>query len=74
MQITVKLYASFRLKWFKEAVKECPHGTEAFDIVKEIGIPIQELGSIVINGRHASLHDKLREGDILSLMPLIGGG
>ena len=74
MQVTVKLFASFRIKWFKETIKECPHGTEVIEIVKEIGIPVNELGIVLINGRHASLNDKLQDGDIVSLMPLIGGG
>ena len=74
MQVTVKLFASFRIKWFKEAIKECPCGAEVIDIVNEIGIPVNELGIALINGRHASLNDQLQDGDIVSLMPLIGGG
>jgi len=74
MHVSVKLFASFRLKWFKEAVREYPPGIEVLDIVQEIGIPAKELGIILVNGRHASLHDKLQDGDIVSLMPLIGGG
>ena len=74
MQVTVKLFASFRNKWFDEAVRECPHGAEVIDIVKEIGIPANELGIVLVNGRHASLHDKLQDGDVVSVMPLIGGG
>lgn len=74
MQVTVKLFASFRLKWFKEAIKDYPQGTEVSEIVKEIGIPVNDLGIVLINGNHASLNDKLHEGDTVSLMPLIGGG
>ena len=74
MQVTVKLVASFRLKWFKEATQEYPPGVEVLDIVNEIGIPVNELGIVLINGHHASLNDKLQDGDIVSLMPLIGGG
>ena len=74
MQVTVKLVASFRLKWFKEATQDYPHGVEVLDIVNEIGIPVNELGIVLINGHHASLNDKLQDGDTVSLMPLIGGG
>lgn len=74
MQITVKLFASFRLKWFKEAVKDCPPGTEIMDIVNEIRIPDHEIGIVLINGQHASLRDTLHDGDVVSLMPLMGGG
>jgi molybdopterin converting factor small subunit len=74
MQVTVKLFASFRFKWFKDAIRNYPDNAVVSDIVAEIGIPVQELGIILINGRHASLHDTVHEGDVVSLMPLIGGG
>ena len=74
MQVTVKLVASFRLKWFKEATQEYHPGVKVLDIVNEIGIPVNELGIVLINGHHASLNDKLQDDDIVSLMPLIGGG
>lgn len=74
MLVTVKLVASFRLKWFQESTREYPCGVEVLDIVSEIGIPLSELGIVLINGNHASLNDKLQDGDIVSLMPLIGGG
>ena len=73
-QITVKLFASFRFKWFKEAVRECPPGTMILDIVTEIGIPVNELGIVLKNGLHATIHDTLQAGDVVSLMPLMGGG
>jgi len=74
MQVTVKLFASFRIKWFKEATSEYTQGVEVLDIVNEIGIPVNDLGIVLINGNHASINDKLQDGDIVSLMPLIGGG
>ena len=74
MQVTVKLFASFRIKWFKEATREYPQCVEVLDIVNEIGIPVNDLGIVLINGNHASINDKLQDGDIVSLMPLIGGG
>ena len=74
MQVTVKLFASFRIKWFKEAIKECSNSADVLEIVNELGMPVEELGIVLINGNHASLNDKLQDGDIVSLMPLIGGG
>jgi len=74
MQVKVKLFASFRLKWFKEADKECLQGAEVLDIVKGIGISVNELGIVLVNGCHASLNTVLHDGDVVSLMPLIGGG
>ena len=74
MQVTVRLFASFRQKWWKEAVRECPQGALVADIVREVGIPVTELGIVLINGCHASLDNSLHDGDVVSLMPLMGGG
>lgn len=74
MQVTVTLIGSFRLKWFKEMVLYYDHDAELIDIVNDVGMPVEEVGIILINGRHSSLQNRLRDGDIVTLMPLIGGG
>ena len=74
MQVTVKLFASFRLKWFKEEARNYPDGARVVDIVNDLDIPALELGIVLVNGRHASLNDRVQDGDVVSLMPHIGGG
>ena len=73
MQITVKLFATFRNGRFKVAQQERPEGTTCRAIVLELGLTEQEVG-IILNGRHESLDRQLGEGDTLSLFPLVGGG
>jgi molybdopterin converting factor small subunit len=43
-------------------------------IVTELAIAEEEVGVILINGRHSNLDQSLVEGDNLSLFPLVGGG
>lgn len=74
MRVTVKLFASFRKKWFNETVRECPPEATVYDVATEIGILAQEVGIVLVDGRHASLDHVLRDGDVVFLMPLIGGG
>lgn len=74
MHVNVKLYASFRIRWGKEIMRECHPGARIADIVTAIGIPANERYIIVLNGIHASLDAPLHDGDVLSLFPLIGGG
>ncbi len=74
MNVTVKLFASFRIKWGQEIIRKCRPGARILDVVTAIGIPDNESFIIVLNGVHASLNDPLHEGDVLSLMPLIDGG
>jgi len=74
MRVTIKLFASFRLIWLKETFIDCEDGLAVNDIVEDIKIPFKDIGIVLVNGRHASFQDILKDGDVLSLMPLIGGG
>ena len=74
MQITVKLFAHFRNNRFDKEVRTIAPGVTAGAIVTGLSIPEEEVGVILINGRHGSLNQSLAEGDILSLFPLVGGG
>jgi len=72
MQITVKLFASFRTGRFQEKVLEVRGGARAGEIVAELGLPAP--GILLVNERHAGLDEALREGDALHLFPPVGGG
>jgi sulfur-carrier protein len=74
MQVTVKLFATFRNGRFKIAEQDLPEGTECRRIVLDLGLTEEEIGIIMINGRHGVLDQKLFTGDVLSLFPLVGGG
>lgn len=74
MKITVKLFATFREGRFKERGEELPEGTTCRDIVLGLGLKEDEVGVVLVNGRHAGLDAALRDGDTLALFPQIGGG
>jgi molybdopterin synthase sulfur carrier subunit len=74
MQVTVKLFASFRTGRAPIEVCDYPPGTTVADVVHEKGIPVPELGIMLINHRHVQLDRELAEGDILAIFPLLGGG
>jgi molybdopterin converting factor small subunit len=74
MQITVKLFATFRVGRFKAEDRSYPDGTACRQVVADVGLKEEELGIVLVNGRHAALEQPLREGDALSLFPLVGGG
>lgn len=73
MQITVKLHAIIRVGRFASASREYPCGTTIEEIMRELRIPERELGMIEVNGRLAEPRQLLRDGDVLSLFPLVGG-
>jgi len=74
MQVTVKLFANFRNNRFMNKVLTIAPGTTVGAIVSELVIREDEVGIILINGRHGNLDQTLAEDDNLSLFPLVGGG
>jgi molybdopterin converting factor small subunit len=72
--VTVKLFAMFRNGRFKVAEFDYPDGTTCRQIVARIGLSEEELGVVMVNGRHAWIDRIMAEGDCLSLFPLVGGG
>ncbi len=74
MELTVKLFATFRDGRFDVARLDRAPGTTIADLVDGLGIPRDEIGIVLVGGRHADLQDGLSPGDIVSIFPLVGGG
>jgi len=74
MQITVKLFANFRLGRFITDTRQFPDGTRIADVINQLQIQATEIGTIMLNNRHADPGHRLQEGDRLALFPLVGGG
>ena len=74
MKIRVKLYGVHRIGRFKEELRDVPAGQTVRAVVEQLQIPGTLLGTVLIDGVHASLDDQLREGAELSLLPILGGG
>ncbi len=74
MLVTVKLFATFRTGRFISQALEYPPGTVVRHILDELDLPEKELGAILVNYRHAEVDYELKEGDVVSIFPLVGGG
>jgi len=74
MKVTVKLFATFQKGRFVIEEREYPPGTLVGAIVTELQIPEESLGIVMVNHRHVALDRELKEGDILAIFPLVGGG
>jgi sulfur-carrier protein len=74
MNVTVKLFATFRIGRFEIERREYPPGTTVGDVVRELGLTEGELGIMLVNSRHVKLGHTLADGDTLALFPLLGGG
>lgn len=72
--LTVKLFAQFRQGRFKVEQRSYPAPLTTREILCELEISEEELGVLMINGRHAELEQPLCEGDSVGIFPLVGGG
>ena len=73
MQITIKLFASYRIGRFKEADQDYPAGACVGDVLQGLDIAVVR-GMVLVNGKPATSNLKLCEGDYMALVPLISGG
>jgi len=74
MQVRVKLVGVFKIDRFRQDVCDYPDGTSVMDVVEQLGLPQQILGIALINGVHADFTAELKDGDDLTLMPILEGG
>ena len=74
MQITVKLFATFRVGRFVTQARQYPAGTRVADVIRDLEIPEGQIGMIMLNNRHAEPDQELHDGASLALFPLVGGG
>ena len=74
MEITVRLYLTFRAGRFRTETRVCPAGMTAADVARELAIHDAEIGMVLVNDRQVELQHQLRPGDTLALFPVVGGG
>lgn len=74
MQVTIRLFASFRVGRFVEEVREVPADTSVANVLTALEIPAEAVGMIMIDRRHAKPEQRLHDGARLALFPLLGGG
>ncbi len=74
MKITVKLFAYFRDNRFKITEQEISDTTTVGDIVDGHDIARDEVGVLMINSRHTEFEIVPKEGDVLAIFPVVGGG
>jgi sulfur carrier protein ThiS len=72
MQVQVKLFVTLRKDRIQNV--ELPDGSDAKDLIHQLGIPLEEVGILGVNGRQATLDQKLEEGNVIYIMPFVGGG
>ncbi len=74
MDITVKLFASFRKDRFVEDVRTYQNQATVKTVLVDLGIRQEDVGIVLVNTKQAQAARKLKPGDEVSVFPIIGGG
>ena len=72
IQVQVKLFLHLRKN--RNQTVELTDGSQARDLVRLLGIRLEDVGVLSINDRQAALDQQLKSGDTISIIPPIGGG
>lgn len=74
MKIEVRLFATFRQGREKKQILDLPQDTRILEILQMINIEPEEVAILLLNGMDGSFDRKLKDEDVLSIFPPVGGG
>jgi sulfur carrier protein ThiS len=80
MRISVNIYSQLRYhlpageKFLKEKEWEIPEGSTIKCVVDKLKLPKQVLITVLLNNNSAAQTASLKEGDVLHILPMMGGG
>ena len=74
MNIEVRLFATFRQGREKKQILCVKEGTTICEILQILNIPQDEVALLLLNGFDGSVDRELKDSDVLSLFPPVGGG
>lgn len=74
MKIEVRLFATFREGREKKQFLEVEETTSILDIIAKLQIEESEIAILLLNGIDGDATRPLKDGDVLSLFPPVGGG
>jgi len=73
--VTVKLYAYFREDRKPVLQLKLPSEAKIINILENLNIPIEEVGVLILRDQNSvSLKTPLHDRDIVTLIPVLGGG
>ncbi len=70
----IRLFATFRENREKKYFLELDEGTSILDILDRLDINREDASLVLLNGIDGDVDRKLKDGDVLSLFPPVGGG
>ena len=72
--IEIRFFATLRQGRGKITEIPAEEVSTAGDILRRFEIPAEEVAILLINGFHSKPEDPVKDGDVVSLFPPVGGG
>ena len=72
--IEVRFFATLREGRGKIAEIGAEEVSTAGELIRRFDIPAEEVSILLINGFHSRPEDPVKDGDVISLFPPVGGG
>ncbi|HEX3022430.1 MAG TPA: MoaD/ThiS family protein [Lachnospiraceae bacterium] len=72
--IEVRLFATFREGRDKVSLLESNQYHTTLEVLRYLNIPSDEVAICLINGKHSTLEEPIKAGDVLAIFPPVGGG
>lgn len=72
--IEVRFFATLRQGRGKIAEVKAEEAATARELFRRFDIPEEEVSILLINGFHSRPDDPVKDGDVVSLFPPVGGG
>ena len=74
MTIEVRLFATFRQGRFKKSLLQFNQPVTSEDVLNALNIKPEEVAILLVNGINSKADTPLKDGDVISLFPPVGGG
>ncbi|WP_422485605.1 MoaD/ThiS family protein [Gudongella sp. DL1XJH-153] len=74
IKIEVRYFATLRIDDKKKETLEVQEDTSVETLLDQIGVNLEDVAILLVNGIRTPPENKLKDGDILSLFPPVGGG
>lgn len=73
-QIEIRYFATLRKNGKKKEILQIQDGLTVDKLAEELGIELDDIAILLVNGIRSDNEVILKEGDIVSLFPPVGGG
>lgn len=74
LKIEVRLFATFRIGREKIQILDMPEGSKIMDVLDILNIKAEEVSILLLNGRDGDAQRMLKDSDVVSMFPPVGGG